>query len=63
MVLPSVWKGGVVLLLAAVLSGANKVVMSNVIPHTDPAGNIIDAHDGSIALIDGEEDRTATLSH
>jgi hypothetical protein len=34
-------------------AGVQKIMLSNVIPHTDPAGNIIDAHDGSIALIDG----------
>ena len=36
--------------------GARSVVLSNVLPHTDARG-IIDAHDGSIALLDGPRGR------
>ena len=37
--------------------GARSVVLSNVLPHTDAHGSIIDAHDGSIALLEGPRGR------
>jgi beta-xylosidase len=45
----------VIMLLAAMVSvvTCSEVIISNVVPRRDTAGNIIDAHDGSIFLYDG----------
>jgi hypothetical protein len=45
----------VIMLLIAIVTvvTCSEVTISNVIPRRDTAGNIIDAHDGSIFLYDG----------